>query len=159
VPTITALRLSLLREEGKSPLFARPRADAGARAKQLSESQVVGNHEVVFLAEWRETIIGMLRCVIGRGSPLIIGTRYCLLTSAYVRPAARRRGVLAALVRSAEDWCRSQGLCEMRLHCTVENVGGHAAWAALGFVAAEVLLRREIPPRKTSDSAKPRMSD
>ena len=156
VPALTALRLALLREEGKSPLFAHPRADAAARAKQLSASQIAGAREAVFVAERQGSIVAMLRCVISRGSPLVRGTRHGLLTSAYVSPPARRQGVLAALVQAAEAWCRSRGLRELRLHCTVENAGGQSAWAALGFTAAEVLMRRGIPVRGAVHSVKGR---
>jgi GNAT superfamily N-acetyltransferase len=154
VPALTALRLALLREEGKSPLFAHPRADAAARARQLSASQIAGIREAVFVAERQGSIVAMLRCVVSRGAPLVRGSRHGLLTSAYVRPSARRQGVLAALVKAAEEWCRSRGLRELRLHCTVENIGGNAAWTALGFTAAEVLLRREIPVREAAHVAK-----
>lgn len=156
VPALTTLRLALLREEGKSPLFAHPRADAAARARQLSASQVTGMREAVFVAERHGSIVAMLRCVVSRGSPLVRGTHHGLLTSAYVRPTARRQGVLAALVKTAEEWCRSCGLHELRLHCTVENADGQAAWTALGFTAAEVLMRRAIRLRAARHSAKTR---
>ena len=51
---------------------------------------------------------------------------------------------LRALVHEAEAWCRLRGLGELRLHCTVENTEGNAAWAALGYDPVEVVRRRVV---------------
>jgi GNAT superfamily N-acetyltransferase len=53
--------------------------------------------------------------------------------------------VLGTLLRAADDWCRAHGVVEMRLHCSVENTDGDAAWRALGFQPAQVLHRRTVP--------------
>jgi GNAT superfamily N-acetyltransferase len=139
------MRLALLAEESGSPLFARLRADVAPRARRLSAAQVARDREVILLAVSGDRDVGMLRCVAARGSRLVRGGEHAVLTSAFVRPEFRRRGVLAALVRAADDWCRIRRLREMRLHCTVENTAADAAWRALGFAPAEILHRRLVP--------------
>jgi ribosomal protein S18 acetylase RimI-like enzyme len=145
IEAITKMRLALLAEEAVSPLFARLRSDAGPRARRLAEGQLARRHETTFVAVSGGDVVGMLRCAVSRGSSLVRGSHFAALTSAYVVPAHRRRHVLAALVRAADGWCRGRRVREMRLHCTVENRGGNAAWIALGFAPAEILHRRRVP--------------
>ncbi|HMN07970.1 MAG TPA: GNAT family N-acetyltransferase [Gemmatimonadaceae bacterium] len=145
--TVVALRLQLLREEAHSPLFARPRRDAARQARLLCEAQLATPSEVSLLALAGGDGIGLLRCAVSRAPRLVHPTRYGFLTSAYVAPAYRRRGVLRALLREAEAWCRAHGLREVRLHCTVENAEGNATWEALGYAPAEVVRRRTLGNR------------
>jgi len=51
----------------------------------------------------------------------------------YVRPAARRQGVGAALIHAAEDWARAQGCLELASDAECSNELGVAAHRALGF--------------------------
>lgn len=141
---IVALRLALLREERRSPLFARPRRDAAELARTLSAQQLAMPTEVTLLAWDGARAVGLLRCTISRGTRLVRPTRYGFLTSAYVLPSHRRRGVLRALLDAAEQWCRARGLREVRLHCTVENAEGQDVWERLGYRPSEVVRRRVL---------------
>jgi len=145
VPAITALRLALLAEEARRPLFAELASNVRHRARRLTAMQVAGCREVVIVATAGPRVIGMLRCVAVSGSPLVRNGRHAVLTTAYVRRAFRRRGVLARLLRAADAWCRARGLCDMRLHCAVENTVGNATWSALGFSPVEIRHRRFVP--------------
>jgi GNAT superfamily N-acetyltransferase len=144
---ITEMRLALLEEERDHPLFTDPPPDVVRRARALSDHQLEGQRETFFLAFDGEPVVGMLRCLEARGSPLAGPARYAMVTSAYVRPTHRRRGVLRALLGAADDWCRSRGLGEMRLHCGLTNDAGNATWDSLGFDPVEVLRRRYVPAR------------
>jgi GNAT superfamily N-acetyltransferase len=64
----------------------------------------------------------------------------------YVRPDARRSGVLKALLRHAEDWCVEHGLDEMRLH-NIPGGSASAAWSARGFSIVEEVRRKGIGDR------------
>ena len=57
------------------------------------------------------------------GAPVLFGV--------YVRPAARGRGVLDALVEVVEQWCAPAPLT---LEVHVDNAPARAAYARLGFV-------------------------
>ena len=70
------------------------------------------------------------------------------MSSAYVRPDARRRGVLRALVTEIERWCRARGLDQMRLHNVAGSEAAERAWNALGFAIVEQVRLREIPPSR-----------
>lgn len=144
---VVALRLQLLHEEARSPLFARPRRDAARQARLLCEAQLATPTEVSLLALDGGDGVGLLRCAVSRAPRLVHPTRYGFLTAAYVAPSHRRRGVLRALLREAEAWCRARGLREVRLHCTVENAEGNATWEALGYAPAEVVRRRTLDGR------------
>jgi GNAT superfamily N-acetyltransferase len=92
------------------------------------------------------SVVGILRCMVGQGSPLMHPERYGYIASVYVRPAYRRRGVLRALLAAAERWCWEQGLTELRLHNAVDSTLANASWASLGFEAVEVLRIRPVRP-------------
>lgn len=141
---VLALRLALLREHARNPLYARLRADAAERARPVFAQQLASAYETTFLAERGGEVVGILRCVEAAGSPFLDPPRHAYISSVYVVPAARRTGVLQALMRTAEAWCGERGLDEMRLHSTPENATGAAAWEALGFEVVEVLRRRRL---------------
>jgi GNAT superfamily N-acetyltransferase len=144
---IVELRLALLREYGDTPLYASLRPDAPARARDLYFSQLVSPDETMLLAERGGHIVGMLRCVDTVGSPLLHPDRYCYVSSVYVRPAERRRGVLRALIAAAERWCADRGLDEMRLHNAAPAPTAATVWSAFGFEVVEQVRRRVLPTR------------
>ena len=89
---------------------------------------------------------GILRCVESIGSPLLEPARYAYVSSVYVRPEARRRGVLRALLRAADAWSVARGLDQMRLHNVVGSESAEGAWTALGFDIVEQVRIRYITP-------------
>ena len=139
---VVELRLSLLREYGDHPLYGRLHPDARRRAFELYRSQLASAHETMFVAELGDEIVGVLRCVDTPSSPLLTPERYCYVSSAYVKPHTRRRGVLTALVDAAERWCDARGLTEMRLHNASGVRMAEDTWSALGFEVVEQVRRR-----------------
>lgn len=144
LPTIVALRLSLLREHADHPIYGRLRADAPARARELFANQLDSPGEIMFLAERAGQVVGILRCIESTGSPLLHPARYGYVSSVFVKPEARRTGVLHALVARAADWCTERGLDEMRLHSVVGDAVSEAAWDALGFGVVEYVRMRRV---------------
>ena len=143
LPTVVALRLSLLREHADHPIYGRIRADAATRARELFATQLDSSGEVMFLAERAGKIVGILRCIESTGSPLLNPGRYCYVSSVFVTPESRRTGVLHALLDHATAWCMERGLDEMRLHSVAGDQVSEAAWEALGFGVVEyVRLKR-----------------
>jgi len=142
--SVLALRLALLREHGTNHISRRLRADAPGRGRRLFGSQLASAHEVTYLAEHDGRVVGILRCVESVGSPLLYPDRYGYVSSVYVAPEARRRGVLKALLARAVRWCEERGLPEMRLHSTSDGDSANAAWSALGFEIVEHLRVRSI---------------
>jgi GNAT superfamily N-acetyltransferase len=147
---IVALRVALLREYREHPLYTELRADAPTRARELYSMQLSAPDETIFLAERAGAVVGLLRCVDAPGSPLLLPERYCYVSSVYVIPAERRRGVLRALVAAAERWCAERGLREMRLHNTAAAKTAAAAWSAFGFEVVEEVRRRVLPVAEAS---------
>ena len=146
LPTVVDLRLALLRENGDHPVYGQLRADARERAYDVFGAQLRSPNEAMFLAEMRGAVVGILRCVETLNSPLLHPDRYCYISSVYVRPNARRAGVLKALLRRAGDWCGDRGLTEMRLH-NVPGGSGAAAWSASGFTVMEEVRRKVVRVR------------
>jgi ribosomal protein S18 acetylase RimI-like enzyme len=143
---VVELRMALLREHRGNPIYARLRGDAPERARRIFAAQLSSPNERIFLAESDGTVVGIIRCVESAGSPLLEPARYAYISSAYVRPEARRRGALRALVAAARNWCAERGLDEARLHSVAGDEGSNRAWDALGFDVVEHMRRSVIRP-------------
>jgi GNAT superfamily N-acetyltransferase len=142
--TVVELRLALLREYGEHPLYGNLRPDARERAFELYRTQLASPSETIFVAEIGSEIVGLMRCVDMPSSPLLFPERYCYVSSVYVRPAVRRKGVLRALLATADQWCEEQGIDEMRLHNSASATVAEQAWSALGFDLVEQVRRRPL---------------
>jgi ribosomal protein S18 acetylase RimI-like enzyme len=66
------------------------------------------------------------------------------IASAYVRPRARRQGVLRALLREAVGEGRGRGSDTVTLDVLVSNQLGLAAWQSLGFQPALYYMRQPL---------------
>jgi GNAT superfamily N-acetyltransferase len=142
---VVALRIALLREHPDHPIYGRLRTEVDRRARELFAAQLRARTETIFLAELAGEVVGIVRCVESIGSPLLEPARYAYVSSAYVRPDVRRRGVLRALMSEVERWCRARGLDQMRLHNVAGSEAAERAWHALGFTIVEQVRLRTIP--------------
>ena len=142
--TVLALRLALLREYDDHPVYGRLRNDVEVRARPLFEQQILAADQAIFLADVDGVTVGIVRCADTRGSPLLVPDRYCYVTSVYVQPDHRRRGVLSALIGRVEDWAHGRGLTEMRLHNSTRNEMARSAWDQLGFEVNEEVRLKQI---------------
>jgi GNAT superfamily N-acetyltransferase len=143
---IVEMRIALLREYADHPLYANLRSDAHSRAHELFRTQLLSPNETMLLAERDGSVVGLMRCVESPASPLLFPDRFCYVSSVYVRPAERRRGILRALLVAAESWCDARGITEMRLHSAASASDAANAWNALGFEIVEHVRRRTLPP-------------
>ena len=141
---IVELRLALVHEYHDHPFYARLRASPRERAYELYRNQLASPLETMFLAERGGEVIGLLRCVDTATSPVLLPERYCYVSSVYVVPAERKKGVLRALIAAAEEWCDARGLTEMRLHNSIFSREARQAWAAMGFEVVEEVRRRSV---------------
>ncbi|MEP7000813.1 MAG: GNAT family N-acetyltransferase [bacterium] len=145
---VIELRLALLREHPDHPIYGRLRPDVTTRAHELFANQLRSGTESIFLAEREGIVAGILRCVESVGSPLLDPARYVYVSSVYVRPEVRRRGVLRALLRAADKWARQRGLDQMRLHNVAGSESAEGAWAALGFDVVEQVRVRKLDAQR-----------
>ena len=143
---VVALRIALLREHPDHPIYGRLRPEIDRRARELFAAQLRSRTETILLAELAGEVIGIIRCVETMGSPLLEPARYAYVSSAYVRPDVRRRGVLRALMTEVERWSRARGLDQMRLHNVAGSEAAERAWDALGFEIVEQVRMRTVSP-------------
>jgi GNAT superfamily N-acetyltransferase len=141
---IVELRLALVREYHDHPLYGNLRPDAEERAYEVFRAQLNSPHDTIFVAEVERRIVGVMRCVDTPSSPLFFPERYCYVSSVYVRPAERRKGVLRALLGAADRWCEEREIGEMRLHNSATASVAEQAWSALGFEIVEHVRRRPL---------------
>ena len=146
---VVRLRLALLREYPDHPVYGRLRPDVDARARELFATQLRSTIEVIVLAFMDGEVAGILRCVESLGSPLMEPARYAYVSSVYVLPEQRRRGVLRAMLDYAETWSRARGLDQMRLHNVAGSELAEPAWSALGFTVVEQVRLRTLTPAPT----------
>lgn len=142
---VTAMRVALLREEARNPFFAHPHPDAENQAERLTRAELAAPGQAFLVATRGGAMMGMLRCRAVRRTPLVEDDRQAVVSTVYVIPAQRRTGVLRALLRAADEWCREEKIPDMRLQCALTNDTGRKAWDALGFEPAEVVYLREVP--------------
>jgi GNAT superfamily N-acetyltransferase len=150
---IVELRLALLREYQDHPLYGNLRPDAEERAYDVFRAQLNSPHDTIFVAEIERRAVGVMRCVDTPSSPLFFPERYCYVSSVYVRPAERRKGVLRALLAAADRWCEEHGISEMRLHNSATATIAEQAWSALGFEVVEHVRRRPLAPAAAAHTA------
>lgn len=141
--TVVALRLALLHEYDGHPVYGRLHEQAELRAPELCAQQMASPRDAFFIADVDGTPAALLRCTESKASPLLLPERFAYVSSVYVRPAFRRRGVLRALLGRADAWCRERGLTEMRLHNVPGDIAA-AAWSALGFGVVEEVRTRDL---------------
>jgi GNAT superfamily N-acetyltransferase len=141
---IVELRLALLHEYRDHPLYRELRPNAAARAHELYRSQILSPYETIFVAVRGRTVIGLMRCVETAASPVLMPERYCYVSSVYVVPAERKKGVLRALLAAADKWCHDREITEMRLNNSTTSPTARASWSALGFEIVEEVRRREL---------------
>ena len=150
---VIQLRLALLREYPDHPIYGRLQPDVSARARELFAAQLRSTTEAMYLASLHDASegcasdgdsVGILRCTESTSSPLLEPSRYAYVSSVYVHPRARRKGVLRALLGAADAWSRGRGLEEMRLHNVADSESAEGAWSALGFQVVEHVRHRII---------------
>ncbi|MBC7894836.1 MAG: GNAT family N-acetyltransferase [Cytophagaceae bacterium] len=131
---VIGLRRSLRREErpGEEPI--------DAQLRSMTRKQLNAAGQVIFLAEVADEAVGILRCALQAPTELV--ARTALLTTAYVDPAWRRRGIMTRLVDAAEGWCASHGVRDLRLRNAHDNAAANGAWEALGFRVVQVVRQR-----------------
>lgn len=135
---IVAMRDALRREEAALAADTVPDDDRG-RLRATTRRQLVAPRQAFFVAHHRARTVGLLRCALPAAGA---SPRWGVLTTAYVAPGSRRRGVLRALVDAAARWARGRGIRELRLRAHAANDTANAAWNALGFRAAAIVRRR-----------------
>jgi GNAT superfamily N-acetyltransferase len=143
---VVELRIALLREHPDHPIYGRLRPEVDRRARELFLAQIRSRTETILLAELGGEVVGIIRCVESIGSPLLEPARYAYVSSAYVRPDVRRRGVLRAMMKEVERWCLARGLDQMRLHNVAGSEAAEHAWDALGFAIVEQVRLRSLAP-------------
>jgi aminoglycoside 6'-N-acetyltransferase I len=141
---IAELRLALLAEHKANAIYSRIRSDAPARALELTKKQLAADRQAMFVAADGDRVVGVLRCIDTRGHRLLRPSRFAMISTVYVEPVARRKGVLRSLMEAAIAWSRERGLEEMRLQNAVDNGLAVAAWEALGFRVVEQIRLRSL---------------
>lgn len=137
---LSLLRSELRREEREVALDRTD--DEGGKVRALTRRQLAGPQQVFFVAVFDEVMVGMVRCALWSSPD---GGSVATLTTAYVSPAHRRRGIMRQLVEAATSWSQERGASDLRLRNHVSNSAAGAVWESLGFEVVQVVRRRTLP--------------
>ena len=77
-------------------------------------------------------------------APLFVQHRYGYIADLWVEEAYRGKAVGTALLETAYEWFRTQGVKRVQLEVDVENKGGQAFWKQAGFENFEIVMRKDI---------------
>jgi GNAT superfamily N-acetyltransferase len=118
------------------------RNDWEARQREGIEDQVRAGDVVILVAADGGRPIGLIHGHIAEHP--IIEDRVGFVDNAYVRPEARRQGVLSALLERIEGWFREKGAHSAQLNVVVGNEEATAAWKAKGYEPHMQRMRKEL---------------
>ena len=99
-----------------------------------------------FLALCGETPAGFLEIAARRAAAVMGKVSYGHISSLYVLPRYRRRGVGEKLVETALAWFGERGLDMVQLHVLVQNEAAVAFWRKMGFADYLLRMHRRRPP-------------
>ena len=95
--------------------------------------------EVLIAFDDQEEALGFIELSTRPYAEGCVTDRVAFVEGWYVEPAARGKGVGAALIGAAETWARSQGCTELGSDAEVENLSSAAAHRAVGFTETAVI--------------------
>ena len=96
------------------------------------------------VAESSKQVIGSGYVLIKKALPYLVHDRFGYLGFMYVDPAFRRRGVNQMILKSLMNWCKGQGLTELRLGVYETNEGAIKAYEKVGFAKHLVEMRLNL---------------
>ena len=114
-------------------------------ADRIWRTHIAGMHGLILLARFEGHAIGVALAE-ARSNP-VLGVSYGMLDTAFVEAEHRGHGVGALMTAEVERWCRERGLSRLDLSVRAANLGGIAAWRALGFRDESLHLRRDLDER------------
>lgn len=108
------------------------------RLRQYWAEMLPDERVIAWLAEEEGAVVGMTALLLHHHPPRPFGERRRgYVTSVYVVPAYRRRGIGQALMEAAQEYGREHGLQRLELRTSEQ---GRSLYAALGFEPKEVLM-------------------
>ena len=124
-----------------------PHRDNDADDDLANIERAIGGDHLVLLAEHDDVAVGL---AVAKAS----GARVGFLQLLYVRPAARKTGVGAELVRAVSQQLRARGVEMLELEVLASNVDARAIYERWGFAPVELTLaapldaleQRLVPP-------------
>ncbi len=98
----------------------------------------------VFVAVVDNEMVGSGSVKILAGEPYQNFDSYAYLGFMYVKPALRARGINKLILEEIINWCKSNGIKELRLDVYDENTVAKNAYLKAGFTASLLKMRMEI---------------
>lgn len=120
------------------------RADAGEAIRSLLRAQLRDPAAEVLVWDEESSLSGLCIVRVDRIPPILQEVERAEITDLGVSPAARRRGIGAALVAAAFDWVTARGLARVEVRVAAANPEGQAFWRALGFEPLMDVMHRHL---------------
>ena len=98
----------------------------------------------LLVAEQEGKIVGCGYARIEQAGAKYKNDHYAYLGFMYVLSEFRRRGINALIMNGLKEWCKSQGVYELRLEVYSENEKAIKAYEKAGFVQQMIEMRVEL---------------
>jgi ribosomal protein S18 acetylase RimI-like enzyme len=108
-------------------------------SKQISKSNVR-----FFVAEDKNNIVGFLYGDIEKAPSYLAHKKIAHMSSVFVDPKFRRRGIARKLVKLFMEWLKTNKISFLDAGVLINNTSGLHAWKSLGFKEYYVKLRKDI---------------
>lgn len=142
---ILSLWVHYIRIHRRNPAYRNMPPDALRHRRTLFERHIAGPDSVIFVVEGADgSLEGMLSCFEEANAPYFHPPKYARIQTPFVRPEARRRGHLNALLDAAYRWARERELTEVRLFISALAEKANQIAEEHGFEAIAIIRRRPV---------------
>lgn len=117
-------------------IFKKP--DGSVRTKEFISSIIANEDEVLFVAEFNDTIIGVIHIRISEAPyiDIMVPRRYAVIDNIVVLNVHRGKGVGKMLMKKAHEWISSKEIKHIELHVWEFNQSAIKFYEKLGYTTA-----------------------
>ncbi len=112
--------------------------------RALLRDQLARSDTAIFVADGTRGLAGYATVRVDRAPEILAEGCRAEISDLFVDPAARRRGVGAALADAATRWARAQGARRLEVRVAARNASGQAFWRAQGYGDLMDVLQRRL---------------
>lgn len=136
--------LDTFHREALPHVFREP--DGPARTKEYISDIIADENTALFVAESEDGIIGLVHILLREAPdiPILMPRRYAMISDLAVKKGFRRSGVGRALMESAHQWARDNGVTQVELGVWEFNKAAMTFYEKLGYRSARRRMWRVL---------------
>jgi GNAT superfamily N-acetyltransferase len=146
--TATSQDIEALRRFERGIVSAERRFDPTLRTGEIHyydlERMLCAEHVRFVVAEQGTELIGCGFARLDNAKPYLEHTKQAYLGLMYVDPKHRRQSINARIIELLKQWCRTEGVTELRLDVYYDNVIALAGYEKSGFLKHIIEMRMRL---------------